>query len=257
MAWSNPFRYQDENTRICWDYTFQITDQHLTPEQAHPMKFSYDVLGEQALERLDAISPAPRSALPRNSSRYAEKTNANADPGHDDSPLPRRDLYALLREHAEQDQILGRLWTEVNTVPAWVDWSQIARGQEVFYRYGGPILTGLAYQSLLGGMVRRLRLGVGTCGLSNHGDLGRKSCGRDTCTDRRILTPCGKTSAFRNHSTPTSMHTIPAIHTTRGRGPCLIYPRPLVARRRSTTNNEVSPAKARILRCGKMGNTDQ
>lgn len=33
-----------------------------------------------------------------------------------------------------------------------VDWEQIARGQDVFYRYGGANLTGLAYQSLLGGM---------------------------------------------------------------------------------------------------------
>jgi len=37
-------------------------------------------------------------------------------------------------------------------VPPWVDWEQIRRGQDVFYRYGGANLTGLAYQSLLGGM---------------------------------------------------------------------------------------------------------
>jgi hypothetical protein len=37
-------------------------------------------------------------------------------------------------------------------VPDWVDWAQIERGQDVFYRYGGACLTGLAYQSLLGGM---------------------------------------------------------------------------------------------------------
>lgn len=37
-------------------------------------------------------------------------------------------------------------------MPEWVDWAQIERGQDVFYRYGGACLTGLAYQSLLGGM---------------------------------------------------------------------------------------------------------
>lgn len=44
------------------------------------------------------------------------------------------------------------MWEEINTVPPWVDWAQIERGQDVFYRYGGPAITGLAYQSLLGGM---------------------------------------------------------------------------------------------------------
>lgn len=67
-------------------------------------------------------------------------------------PLPRRDLYALLEEHRASDPKLSELWTEVNTVPAWVDWEQIERGQDVFYRYGGPALTGLTFQSLLGGM---------------------------------------------------------------------------------------------------------
>ena len=66
---------------------------------------------------------------------------------------PKRDLYLLLRDNASTDKVLGALWKEVNTVPEWVDWAQISRGQEVFYRYGGPALTGLAFQSLLGGMV--------------------------------------------------------------------------------------------------------
>ncbi|MCJ1413306.1 hypothetical protein MMC19_007411 [Ptychographa xylographoides] len=145
MAWPNPFRVRDENTRTCWGYTFQLTDEHLTPDKTHPMKFSYDLLGEQALDRLNEISPPPRSALPRNSGRCAEA-------GDKTEVLPKRDLYVLLREHAANDATLGRLWREVNTVPEWVDWSQIARGQDVFYRYGGPALTGLAFQSLLGGM---------------------------------------------------------------------------------------------------------
>ena len=47
---------------------------------------------------------------------------------------------------------MNELWKELNTIPEWVDWDQISRGQQVFYRYGGAALTGLAYQSLLGGM---------------------------------------------------------------------------------------------------------
>ncbi|KAF4542966.1 Tat pathway signal sequence [Lasiodiplodia theobromae] len=72
-------------------------------------------------------------------------------PGKPECPL-HRDLYALLRDNADKDEKLGELWREVNTVPAWVDWEQIKRGQDVFYRYGSAALTGLAYQSLLGGM---------------------------------------------------------------------------------------------------------
>jgi hypothetical protein len=55
--------------------------------------------------------------------------------------VPKRDLYALLHDHAFDDEKLGQLWNEVNTVPDWVDWDQIARGQDVFYRYGGVALT--------------------------------------------------------------------------------------------------------------------
>ena len=66
--------------------------------------------------------------------------------------MPSRDLYQILLDHQETDELLHRFWLEVNTVPSWVDWDQIQRGQDVFYRYGGACLTGLAYQSLLGGM---------------------------------------------------------------------------------------------------------
>ena len=47
---------------------------------------------------------------------------------------------------------MKKLWDQVNTVPDWVDWEQIQRGQDTFYRYGAAAITGLAFQSLLGGM---------------------------------------------------------------------------------------------------------
>jgi hypothetical protein len=116
----------------------------MTPEQMNPLKFSYDVLGEECLNRLDKISPAVTFELPRSRSRAPVKEGVDS--------LPKRDLYALLRDHSSDDEKLGELWTEVNTIPEWVDWEQISRGQDVFYRYGGAALTALAYQSLLGGM---------------------------------------------------------------------------------------------------------
>ncbi|KAI4645255.1 hypothetical protein J4E93_006055 [Alternaria ventricosa] len=138
----------------CWGYRFEWTPEHLTPEQMKPMKFSYDVLAEECLDRLNAISPPHKGALPRNDSNRAALSSV---PGTEEEkkeplPVPKRDLYALLEENHDSDPKLAELWREVHTVPDWVDWDQIARGQDVFYRYGGPALTGLTFQSLLGGM---------------------------------------------------------------------------------------------------------
>lgn len=158
MAWPNPFRRQDANTRTAYGYTFQLTEDHLTREEMEPMKYSYDLLGEQAWERLNIISAPPDSALPRNSPlRHSSTSGEKTAITSVESSEPKRDLYELLRDNADKDEVLGKLWEEVNTVPPWVDWEQIARGQDVFYRYGGPNLTGLAFQSLLGGMVGRLK----------------------------------------------------------------------------------------------------
>jgi hypothetical protein len=67
----------------------------------------------------------------------------NKIPTNDDSDKKpyKKDLYGLLRDHAEEDPKLQELWTQINTVPDWVDWAQIQRGQDVFFRYGLPILN--------------------------------------------------------------------------------------------------------------------
>jgi hypothetical protein len=136
----------------CWGYEFEWTDEHLTIEQSEKLKHSYDVLGEECLDRLNAISPPVNSALPRNNGQQPTSLDETTEEKKDSLPIPQRDLYALLKEHHATDPKLSQLWEEVNTVPPWVDWAQIERGQDVFYRYGGPALTGLTYQSLLGGM---------------------------------------------------------------------------------------------------------
>jgi hypothetical protein len=38
------------------------------------------------------------------------------------APVPERDLYVLLRGNANKDPVLEKLWTQVNTVPEWVNW---------------------------------------------------------------------------------------------------------------------------------------
>ena len=135
--WPNPFKRADENTRHIWGYTFQWSPLHMTPEEMHPLKFTYDKVAEDALNALDRISPPATGELPRNQSRVPTKANA--------APPPKRDLYALLRDHHAEDPALAALWEEVNTIPDWVDWDQIARGQDVFYRYGGVALTAVSY----------------------------------------------------------------------------------------------------------------
>ncbi|KAH7359878.1 hypothetical protein BKA66DRAFT_471777 [Pyrenochaeta sp. MPI-SDFR-AT-0127] len=154
MAWPNPFRTRTEKTKVCWGYEFEWTDNHLTPEQMEPLKHSYDVLAEVCLDRLNSISPPKNAALPRNQDHGPIPSSVTGtEEGKKESlPIPRRDLYALLEEHQASDPKLTELWKEVNTIPNWVDWEQIERGQNVFYRYGGPALTGLTFQSLLGGM---------------------------------------------------------------------------------------------------------
>ena len=203
----------DENTRTCWDYTFQLTPEHPTAEEFEKLKHSCDTLADDALARLNELAPPPewqrrregkdaelrrRPSPPKESdapftaaadvsatSTIASTTSASIDPyaavpsaeenpgdpfaarsSPDDAvagdvsadpaaaPPKRRDLYALVKQHAATDPAIGALWKQVTTVPEWVDWDQIARGQDVFYRYGGPCLTGLAFQSLIGGLVR-------------------------------------------------------------------------------------------------------
>lgn len=107
------------------------------------------MLGEECLDRLNEISPPKTQTLPRREDPRSSSTEIDKK---EELPLPQRDLYTLLRDNHEADPKLQELWDEVNTIPSWVNWAQIQRGQDVFYRYGGPALTGLTYQSLLGGM---------------------------------------------------------------------------------------------------------
>ncbi|KAL8643062.1 MAG: hypothetical protein Q9228_000301 [Teloschistes exilis] len=112
---------------------------------------SYDKLGEAAYDRLNGLYPPPSEK--QGTSQATEDSEAKDRRSSAEGKSRKRDMFLLLRDHAHEDRVLSSLWTEVNTIPQWVCWDQIARGQEVFYRYGGPALTGLAFQSLLGGMV--------------------------------------------------------------------------------------------------------
>jgi hypothetical protein len=102
-------------TRQFLGWTFGRTPLHPSAESLHHMKFAYDTLADDCLERLDLISPPKRRVA---------------------GGIFERDLYALLRDNASTDDKLQQMWDQVNTIPDWVDWEQIKRGQDVFYRYG-------------------------------------------------------------------------------------------------------------------------
>jgi hypothetical protein len=125
------------NRRTAWGYTFDWTELHQTKEQLHPQTYNYDVLGSECLERLDNFQ-TDTSQL-----KVLDKKAPNGTSPEPSTTSHRRDLYALLQHHADEDDKLQKLWLQVNTVPDWVDWEQLERGQDVFYRYAGPMTIGV------------------------------------------------------------------------------------------------------------------
>ena len=123
----------DGKSRTKWTYSFQWTDKHPSREETDPLRYKYDELGSAALERLQKISVQ----------KSGEKDTSQG-------PRPKLDLYALLRDNHELDPVLQEFWNELHTVPDWVDWKQLERGQEFFYRYAAANLTGFALQGFVG-----------------------------------------------------------------------------------------------------------
>lgn len=122
------------NGEICtkWNYQFQWTENHLAPQELNPLRYEYDKLGAAALEKLQRIS-----------ARDVNKEDL-------DGKRRQLDLYSLLRDNHESDGVLHEFWNELHSVPDWVDWEQLARGQKVFYRYAAANLTGFALQGFVG-----------------------------------------------------------------------------------------------------------
>ncbi|KAI0011672.1 hypothetical protein F4779DRAFT_626372 [Xylariaceae sp. FL0662B] len=123
-----------------WGVTLKWTPEHLTSQTLAPLIHTYDTIATDAVDRLYEIS---HSADDRNTEDAVKSSKEKQ---------PHRDLYELMREQADADEKISRLWIQINTIPDWVDWQQIERGQKVFYRYAGPAMTSLTFLSLLGGM---------------------------------------------------------------------------------------------------------
>lgn len=97
-----------------WDYSFEWTPQHRPGSELEPWIRTCDTLADEANEVLDSL------------------------PASSEDPT-KRDRYALLRDNHAQDSKLEELWNQINTVPEWVDWEQIQRGQDLFWRHLVPV----------------------------------------------------------------------------------------------------------------------
>ncbi|KFY89333.1 hypothetical protein V500_05778 [Pseudogymnoascus sp. VKM F-4518 (FW-2643)] len=118
----------------CWGYKFRWTDLHQTEEELKPLLYTYDSLGSEVLERIQKHKVASGKATT--------------------GPASREDLFTTVKALAVsgEDEVINKFWHEVNTIPDWVDWDQIKRGQDVFYRYGEAFLIGGTFSSLVAGM---------------------------------------------------------------------------------------------------------
>lgn len=117
------------DARNVWGHKFNWTPKHQTGPEINHLLYSYDKLATEALDRLDYFSPP---------STKGWKCPHGSGPGQ-------RDLYQLLKKYSDSDEVLGQLWKEASTVPEWVDWEQIERGQQVVYQFSGQILFGVSH----------------------------------------------------------------------------------------------------------------
>ncbi|KAJ5724834.1 transcriptional regulator [Penicillium malachiteum] len=141
-----------------WGYSFVWTDEHLPREETDPLQYESDRLGDEALAKLLEIEAV----------KHKTKKDAGAQ-----AP---RDLYALLRDHREEDEVLRELWDEAHVVPSWVSWDQIERGQKYFSRYAIANLVGFGLQGFVAEnatAVRVVEVLVRTGGFPTSKLLGR------------------------------------------------------------------------------------
>ncbi|KAF4984009.1 hypothetical protein FZEAL_714 [Fusarium zealandicum] len=115
------------------NYSFNWTDQHIPKERMDPLRHEFDELAANAVREIQQIYATEKA--------FAEQTGL---------PVAKLDLLDTLSQHHHSNDILSQLWQEVYTVPSWVDWGQLQRGQRFFYRYGLANMIGFAFQGFVG-----------------------------------------------------------------------------------------------------------
>jgi hypothetical protein len=82
------------------------------------------------------------------------------------------DLYDQLDRLHTSNPVLEQLWQITRTIPLWVDWEQLKRGQAVCQRYAIPMLIGFAFQ----GFAREIAAALGPAEvLVRTGGLSRRN----------------------------------------------------------------------------------
>ncbi|KFA47808.1 hypothetical protein S40293_09041 [Stachybotrys chartarum IBT 40293] len=123
-----------EHTFQYANYKFEWGGLHLPLRDARRLQHEYDELASEVVERLQALAQTQRAQV-------KQKLHTSTDA---------IDLYALLRQHYAEEDILQKFWSEVHAVPEWVDWAQIERGQKFFYRYAMANIMGFVLQGFIG-----------------------------------------------------------------------------------------------------------
>ncbi|EGO56323.1 hypothetical protein NEUTE1DRAFT_83456 [Neurospora tetrasperma FGSC 2508] len=142
------------NRKNIWGYTFDWTPSHLTSTDLHPLTLSYDKLTNDCLDEFDALGLTSSSSSSSSDPSPSPSQNSHQCPLHHHNHHHHQpnDFLHLLQTYHPSSPSLSTLWKHLTTIPAWVSYPSIARGQAVFYRYAGPAITSLTFHSLLGGM---------------------------------------------------------------------------------------------------------
>lgn len=119
--------------RIVGNHSFRWTKDHVPKEETDPLRFQHDELGSATVNKIQDIHQREQEARKQRGDQPAKM-----------------DMYAILQANHEHDETLSKFWAEVNTIPDWVDWVQLQRGQRFFYRYALGNLIGFAFQGFVG-----------------------------------------------------------------------------------------------------------
>jgi hypothetical protein len=100
-----------------YGFRFSWTPHHQMPDELSHYLYTFDHLSAKALDALDPLCPSA-------------KGNPHS-----------KDTFNILKECEHESPHVRQLLQEIYTVPSWIDWNQIERGQRVLWRYALPSIT--------------------------------------------------------------------------------------------------------------------